>query len=59
MKKVYETPEFELKKFDILGDILADSITEPTGSEGELPGGGGDIDTIRGEFKINSSGFGW
>ena len=54
MKKVYETPEFELKKFDIQADILTGSVPEET-----LPGGGGDIDIIRGEFKIDGSGFGW
>ena len=56
MKKVYKTPELELKKFDIQADILTGSE-----NENEIPGGGSDsaIDIMRGEFKLDASGFGW
>ena len=56
MKKVYNIPEFELKKFEIRTDILAESD-----DEGNLPGGGGEIDTLNSKNPrpINGSGFGW
>ena len=55
MKRTYETPEFEVKKFDIQTDILA--------NEGSLPEGGGEIGSLSTKNPIpvpfNGPGFGW